>query len=317
MASSSLTLGTRGSDLALWQANHVSGLLRDQYSDLDIRIHVIETEGDQIPDAPLWSAGGKSFFTKEIDRALLEHEIDLAVHSLKDLETQNPPGIVIAAVPERANVSDALLSRSGKSIADLPLGSVVGTGSLRRRAFLLNLRPDLTVKSLRGNVPTRVQKLDSGEYDAIVLATAGLVRLGLKDKISSELPTDVFLPAVSQGALGICCRADDAGTRSLLEKLNDVSAASATTAERALLREIEGGCHAPLGARGLIEDNILTLEGKLCSISGETVLTVSESGFLNQADDIGRRAGQRLLEEGGRDLLTQIEREVEDLKHEQ
>ncbi len=311
-----VVIGTRGSDLAMWQARHVQSILSARYADLEISIQTMTTQGDQIPDAPLWAAGGKSFFTKEIDHALLAGDIDIAVHSLKDLETQSPDGIAIAAVPERENPSDALLSRNGQTLADLPLGSTVGTSSLRRRAFLLSLRPDLVIATLRGNVPTRVQKLEAGDFDAVVLATAGLNRLGLASKITSRLPLSHFLPAVSQGALAICCRSDDGWTKEILASLNDEAAFGATTAERALLNEIEGGCHAPLGALGEVKGNDLTLNAVLCAPDGQTKISASANGSVAHAEAIGRQAAHEILDNGGVDLLKEIERQVEDLKNE-
>ena len=246
---SALRIGTRGSALALWQAQRVAALIGAQPGGPAVELVHIKTEGDLRTDVPLWAVGGRAFFTKEIDRALLAKEIDIAVHSLKDLSTTLEPGIELAAVLKREDPRDALIARAGvASLADLPRGARVGTSSLRRRAFLARNRPDIVTAELRGNVPTRIEKLQRGEYDAIVLATAGLVRLGLDGHISARLPTQDFPSAVSQGAIGVCARSEDNTALRWLHGLDDSLARLTTTAERALLKRIEGGCQVPLGA---------------------------------------------------------------------
>ena len=237
-----LRIGTRASKLALWQAHHVEGLLRAQPGAPAVEVVHIRTSGDVQGSVPLWQVGGRAFFTREIDQALLERRVDVAVHSLKDLATQLEPGLTLAATLARADPRDALVSRDGRPLAALPRGARIGTSSLRRRAFLARLRPDAVLTELRGNVPTRLERLQRGEYDAIVLAAAGLARLGLDGHITEYLPPRDFPPAVSQGVIGVCARADDATTLGWLAALDDPEARLAATAERALLRRIEGGC---------------------------------------------------------------------------
>jgi hydroxymethylbilane synthase len=266
----------------------------------------IRTEGDARTDVPLWALRGRSFFTKEIDRALLEGSVDIAVHSLKDVATAIEPGTTLAAVLPREDPRDALLSRAGVRLAELPQGARVGTSSLRRRAFLSRLRPDLTLLELRGNVPTRIERLDRGDYDAIVLATAGLTRLGLAHHITEHLPADAFPPAVSQGAIGICARADDSHTRQWLSLLDDVPTRLAVTAERSLLSRMEGGCQVPLGALAQVRDGRLFLGAAVCSLDGKRFLAGQDeaSAELAAAADLGKRVAQRLLDQGAAELIA-------------
>jgi len=231
-----LRIGTRGSALALWQAHHVEALIGSQPGAPAVELVRIKTEGDVRTDVPLWQIGGRAFFTKEIDKALLGNEIDIAVHSLKDLSTVLDPGIELAAALEREDPRDAVLSRSGARLMDLPKGARVGTSSLRRRAFIARLRPDIELLELRGNVPTRIERMKNGDYDAIILAAAGLRRLELDQHISQLLPVDEFPPAVSQGAIGVCMRTGDSDAGQWLKKLDNRASRLATTAERALLR---------------------------------------------------------------------------------
>src|ERR1700684_4472080 len=248
MRRAALRIGTRASALALWQAELVAAQIRREFGAPAIELVHISTEGDERTDVPLWSVGGKAFFTKEIDRALLAREIDVAVHSLKDLATQLEPGTALAAVLAREDPRDALVSRAGELLRDLPPGARVGTSSLRRRAFLAHARPDLAALELRGNVPTRIERLKTGAYDAIILATAGLKRLGLEEHITCHLPVKEFPPAVSQGAIGVCVRADDEHARRWVAALDDRAARLTTTAGGALLASVEAGCQVPLGA---------------------------------------------------------------------
>lgn len=244
-----VVIGTRGSRLALWQTNHVADLLRAAAPGLRVEIQTISTRGDRILDRPLAEIGGKGLFTEELERALRDRTIDLAVHSLKDLPVQDPDGLVIGAIPKRATPNDALIARDASSLDDLPRGAKVGTSSLRRKAQLLLKRPDLEVVDLRGNVETRIAKvLERNEIDAAVLACAGLERLGLGHLISQVLPADVMLPAPGQGALGVQCREDDTELLALLEKLDHADTRAEVTAERALLDGLGGGCQAPIGA---------------------------------------------------------------------
>jgi hydroxymethylbilane synthase len=256
---------------------------------------------------PLWQVGGRAFFTREIDQALLERRVDVAVHSLKDLATQVEPGLTLAATLKRADPRDALVSRDGRPLAALPRGARIGTSSLRRRAFLARLRPDAVLTELRGNVPTRLERLQRGEYDAIVLAAAGLARLGLDGHITEYLPPQDFPPAVSQGVIGVCARADDAATLAWLAALDDPEARLAATAERALLRRIEGGCQVPLGALARMQDGRLRLDATVCALDGGRALTASAEAPATAAEAaaLGVRVAEELLARGAAALISQ------------
>ena len=295
MTGNTLRIGTRASALALWQARHVAALLRALPDAPQVELVPIVTSGDLQTQVPLWAVRGRAFFTKELDRALLEERIDLAVHSLKDLPTELEPGLALAAVLEREDPHDALVSRAGAPLAALPRGARVGTSSLRRRAFLARVRPDLELLELRGNVPTRIERLERGDYDAIVLAAAGLKRLGLAARISERLsPTD-FPPAVSQGAIGICARAADTSTRGWLIRLDHPATRLATTGERALLRRIEGGCQVPLGALAQLEDTRIAMRAVVCALDGTSSLAAA--GQCAAEADAARALGERLAGE--------------------
>ena len=304
-----LRIGTRASALALWQANRVADLIRAQPGAPVVELVHIKTEGDMRTDVPLWAVDGRAFFTKEIDRALLANEIDVAVHSLKDLSTVLETGVRLVAVVERQDPRDALLSRAGATLADLPAGSRIGTSSLRRRAFLAHLRPDIQAMELRGNVPTRVEKLQKGEYDAIILASAGLARLGLEKHITTRLPTTDFTPAVSQGAIGCCMRAGDAEVTRWMSPLDNLQARLETAAERALLRHIEGGCQVPLGALARVDGNQLKLYSQVCALDGSKQVIVEGTCVPNidEAVALGQRLGEELLSKGAASIIA-IER---------
>ncbi len=305
MSAPPLRIGTRASALALWQARHVEGLLRAHPGCPPVELVHIKTEGDIQSELPLWQVGGRAFFTKEIDRALLEGKVDLAVHSLKDLSTQIESGLTLAATLTRADARDAFLSHDGRRLADLPAGARVGTSSLRRRAFLARKRPDLAHVELRGNVPTRVERLRRGDYDAIILAAAGLTRLNLDQHVTQLLAPEDFPPAVSQGIIGLCARAGDAATLRWLLPLDDREARLAATAERALLRRIEGGCQIPLGALAMVTDRFLRLEATVCSLDG--VDSVSARGAapasVDEAASLGERVADELLARGAGGLM--------------
>ncbi len=305
MGARTLRIGTRASALALWQANRVSDLIRALPGAPAVELVHIKTEGDMRTDVPLWAVDGRAFFTKEIDRALLADEIDVAVHSLKDLSTTLEAGVELVAVVERQDPRDALLARTYKTLADLPTGARVGTSSLRRRAFLARMRPDIKPVELRGNVPTRIEKLERGEYDAIILATAGLNRLDLSKHISAYLPVEEFTPAVSQGAVGCCARASDAETLSWMKQLDNRAARLATTAERALLRRIEGGCQIPLGAIARIAGDQLHLYSAVCALNGTRhVSAVGNSDTtLNAAEKLGENLAEQLLVQGAARII--------------
>jgi hydroxymethylbilane synthase len=309
-ARATLRIGTRASALALWQARHVAAAIGRQPDAPEVELVHISTEGDQRTDVPLWSVGGKAFFTKEIDRALLAREIDIAVHSLKDLATLLEPGTHLAAVLARENPSDALLSKSGAQLHELPPGARVGSSSLRRRAFLAHARADLKPLELRGNVPTRVERLQSGGYDAIILATAGLKRLGLQGHITCELPVRQFAPAVSQGAIGVCTREDDEHAKRWLTVLDDRAARLTTTAERALLRSVEGGCQVPLGALATLVGEELHLHVSVCALDGSSMLTAEGriAAQIHNAEVLGRCVAEELLAKGAQRLIADVRR---------
>ena len=301
-----LKIGTRQSLLALWQSNHIAACLRKQYPDCEVVLKKIVTKGDRILDVPLAQIGGKGLFTKEIEEDLLSGEVDLAVHSLKDMPTVLPEGLCLTAITERANVGDAFVSNKYNSFAELPLGAVVGTSSLRRKAQLLAARPDLTIRDLRGNVDTRLRKLDEGLYDAIILAAAGLERLGHGDRIKAVIPSSVCLPAVGQGALAIECRTNDAEVRQMLDFLNDVPTVYATNAERAFLGLLEGGCQVPIGVHADVEGDKIKIEAIIAALDGSTVLRDTIEGAATDAVALGQELGKKMLANGGQEILAAI-----------
>ena len=304
-----LRIGSRGSQLALWQANHISALL--QARGHDVEIEIIHTTGDKITDVPLAMVGtkgglGKGIFTKEIEEALAAGRVDLAVHSLKDLPTELPPGFEIAAITEREDARDAFCSRLYKNIEDLPQGARVGTSSLRRQAQLKAIRPDLDIHPLRGNVDTRLRKVEQGEYAAIILAAAGLKRLGKMELVKQIIPAEIMCPAAGQGALGIEIREGDAATREQLAFLNDSAARAATTCERALLNSLGGGCQVPIGAFAKTHNGSLHLESIVADPDGSKVLRDSRDGRIEDAERLGQAAGTALLARGGDQILEAV-----------
>jgi len=301
MSALRLRLGTRASPLARWQADWVAGELEKR--GVDVELVLISTQGD-VKTGPLGQIGGQGLFTKEIQRALLDRQIDLAVHSLKDLPTADVAGLSLAAVPERESIADVLVCNPAKSITELPKNARVGTGSLRRRAQLLHQRPDLQMLEIRGNVDTRLRKLDAGEYDALVLAQAGLHRLGLDARISGVIPISVMLPAIGQGALGIETRAADASTRQILAPLNHEATHQSVIAERTLLATLRGGCLAPVGAWGRVENSLLLLDGVVLSGDGKQRIAASASGSPSAADEIGIEVAQQLIAQGAEKLIA-------------
>jgi hydroxymethylbilane synthase len=301
-----LRIGTRASALALWQARHVESLIRALPGAPPVELVPITTTGDVRIDVPLWAVRGRAFFTKEIDRALIEDRIDVAVHSLKDLPTAMEPGLALAAVLEREDPRDAIVSRTGAPLSQLPAGARIGTSSLRRRAFLTRARPNFRLLELRGNVPTRLERLERGDYDAIVLATAGLKRLGLEHRITQRLSPEEFPPAVSQGAIGVCTRADDALSRTWLQPLDDLPTRLATAAERSLLERIEGGCQVPLGALATVTDRSLHLYAAVCALDGSRLLIASGSAAAAgpAAEALGVRVATQLIADGAGGLIA-------------
>lgn len=301
-----VVIGSRGSDLALNQAHYIAGRLRAVDPAIEVVVEIISTKGDRITDVPLSQVGGKGIFTKELEVALLNKEIDLAVHSLKDLPTELPGGLILAAITERENPADAFISASGKGLLELPQGAKVGTSSTRRQVQLKAVRPDLQLVDLRGNVPTRLRKLHSEGLDAIVLAAAGLNRLGLSEHITCLLPPEHMLSAVGQGALGIETREDDTELMALLQKIHDPDTTAAATAERTLLDAMGGGCQVPLGALATVEGDQLHLQACAFSPDGTRVIRAAESGGVDDPVGLGRRVARALIDAGASAFLTQM-----------
>jgi hydroxymethylbilane synthase len=303
-------IGTRGSALALWQANFIASALKRAH-DVESELIRIRTSGDRMQSAPVAQIneqigsenGSKGIFIKELEEALLAGTIDLAVHSMKDVPTETPKGLTFAAITRREDPRDCLVSRKGRTLKTLPSGARIGTSSLRRQAQLRHHRPDLDVVDLRGNVDTRLKKLDAGEFDAIVLAAAGLNRLGLANRITQILDEDVMLPAVGQGALGIETRAADNSVRDLASVLDDADTRSCVTAERALLEELQGGCQVPLGAYACLRGGELHLEAAVFSAAGSEYVRESENGPAEEAREIGLRLAAALIESGAERIL--------------
>jgi hydroxymethylbilane synthase len=302
-----LRIGTRGSALALWQARSIARVLRET-TGAEPEIVIIKTSGDKFQQASFSQIGTKGVFIKELEDALLDERIDLAVHSMKDVPTEMPEGLTIAAIGKREDVRDALLSASGATLASLPQGARVGTSSLRRQSQLLHARRDLRMLELRGNVDTRIEKLKRGDYDAIVLAKAGLDRLGLSADISEVLPQEVSLPAAGQGAIGIEARAADAATLRVLTTLEDAETRSAVTAERSALAGLGGGCQVPIGAWGRIEKGKLVLDVGVLSADGKQRMWEKDSGLPAEAEAIGKRVAQKLRDGGAAALLERESR---------
>lgn len=303
-----LRIGSRGSKLALWQAQNIQELLRS-VSRADSEIVIVKTSGDAMPNAPIAAVGTKGVFIKELEDELLAGRIDLAVHSMKDVPTELPTGLAIIATPKRADPRDCLLSRDGVKLDALPRGAKVGTSSLRRQCQLKRRRPDLDIREVRGNVDTRIRKLDAGEFDAIVLAKAGLDRLGLSARITEILQPEIMLPAVGQGAMGIEVRIEDNEILDLTLPLNDAATEHAVTAERALLQRLEGGCQVPLGAWARIENqNELMLDAAVFSADGAESVRRQISGSPADAAALGRQLAENLLDSGADAILNSLTR---------
>lgn len=308
-----LVVGTRSSQLALWQADFVIGELAKKYPELVVEKRLMTTKGDKILNAPLAKIGGKGLFTKELETAMLEGEIDIAVHSLKDMPVVVPEGLVITAITQRADPGDAFVSSKYESFQQLPAGAKVGTSSLRRKAQLLHARPDLQIEDLRGNVNTRLRKMEEENFDGIILACAGLKRLGFGDKIRQVLPRTMCLPAVGQGALAIECRQVDKETRELLEFLNDRCTRLCTEAERGFLATVEGGCQVPVGVHAVSAEAGIRVEAVIASLDGSTLLRDALEAEVKNAQEaraVGVNLAEKLLARGGREILRSIGIEV-------
>jgi hydroxymethylbilane synthase len=303
-------IGSRGSDLALWQANFVKDALVNKFPDHNFEIKIIRTTGDEVMDVALSKIGDKGLFTRQIESQLLSGSIDIAVHSLKDLQTEQPDGLTIGAVCLREMPNDILISKNGK-IDDLPQGAKVATGSLRRRSQLLNYRPDLEIVEIRGNVPTRLRKFDESDLDAMVLAYAGLHRLGFGERISQLIPFDIMLPAVGQGAVAVEVRDPDHEVLDVIASLNHRETRIAITAERAFLRRLEGGCQVPIGAYAALHEDELTLTGVVGSLDGKVMFRQTTSGELDEAETLGTQLAEDLIDNGAADLLNAVRDEVE------
>jgi len=301
-----LVIGTRRSKLALWQAEWVHARLRELEPELAVSLKRIKTTGDKILDTPLASIGGKGLFVKEIEEALLRGEIDLAVHSMKDVPTRLPAGLEILAIPEREDPRDVLITLNKVSLERLVPGSRIGTSSLRRQAQLLHYRPDLSIQILRGNLDTRLRKLEAGEYDGIILAAAGIKRLGWSDRVTEYLSPDVSLPAIGQGALALEGRTDDGFVREVVARLDHHPTRIAVTAERAFLERLEGGCQVPIAAHAAITNGTLTLSALIAGVDGRRLVRDSLQGPMRDAHRLGVELAERLLARGGDEILKEI-----------
>lgn len=310
MAPKLLRIGTRASQLALWQANWIKSELERQYPGITVELVKIKTIGDKILDVPLAQVGGKGLFVKEIEEAMLRGEIDLAVHSMKDVPTDFPDGLGLVVTTEREDPRDAFIS-DGVKFADLPKGARIGTSALRRQAQLLKVRPDLEMVIIRGNVETRIRKLKEDNLNAVILAAAGLNRLGFTNVITELLSTELSLPAIGQGALGLECRLNDTATREALAFLNHPPTAAAVEAERALLKRCEGGCQVPIAAHGTVSGETLNLVGFIASVDGRQTVKDQISGPASKAAELGIELADRLLAAGGKAILEEVyQREI-------
>lgn len=301
-----ITVGTRGSKLALWQAGHIAERLILLSPGIRVEQKRIVTTGDKILDVPLAQIGGKALFTKELELAMLAGEIDLAVHSLKDMPTELPAGLVLAATTERIDPHDAFVSRNYRKLDDLPKGAVLGTSSLRRKAQLLRLRPDLNIVSLRGNLDTRLQKLDEGQFDAIVLAAAGLRRLGWSSRITALLSPEECLPAVGQGVLAVEIRDEDQRVFPLVSQLDDGPTRACVTAERSFLERVQGGCQAPIGVFGRFDAGKVVLKARILSLDGTRCVETEKADSAENAVALGRSLATQMLNAGAQQILAEI-----------
>ena len=301
-----IRIATRESPLALWQAEYVSSALRTHHPELQVELVPMTTKGDQILDSPLAKVGGKGLFVKELERAMLADKADIAVHSMKDVPMEFPEGLGLAVICEREDPSDAFVSNHHASLEALPEGSIVGTSSFRRQCQLKQARPDLDIRDLRGNVGTRLAKLDAGDYDAIILASAGLIRLALKERIRERLPFNVSLPAGGQGAVGIESRSEDLETLRLLQCLHHSETAARVTAERAVVNRLQGGCQVPIAAFAELSGETLNLSALVGSLDGQTVYRSERSAPVQEAEQLGVRVADELLQQGAAAILEAL-----------
>ena len=306
MFEKTLKIATRQSPLALWQANYVKDRLQQLYPDLIVELVPMVTKGDVILDSPLAKIGGKGLFVKELENALLNKEADIAVHSMKDVPMQFPEGLGLAVICKREDPRDAFVSNSYRTFTELPQGAVVGTSSLRRQCQLKALRPDLDIRSLRGNVGTRLSKLDNGDYDAIILASAGLIRLGLADRIASFIEVEQSLPAAGQGAVGIECRTDDVQVKQLLAPLADAETTCCVLAERAMNNHLQGGCQVPIGGYAVLQQGQLYLRALVGDVDGSQIIRAEGKSAVENADVLGVQIAEQLLAQGADKILQSI-----------
>lgn len=305
-----IKIGSRGSKLALWQANWVKSALQSENPSLAVDISVIKTKGDKILDAPLAKVGGKGLFVKEIEEALLNGEIDLAVHSMKDMPSEIPEGLCVGAIPERESPNDVLIAKKGELLSELRPGAIIGTSSLRRAAQLKYSRPDIEILPLRGNLDTRIRKLETENMDAIVLAAAGMKRLGLESRITEYMDENIMLPAVGQGALCIEIRKSDPEIEGAISSLNHPETEAAVNGERAFLHRLEGGCQVPIAAHGTIKNGTFTICGLVADVNGTAMIKDTLSGPVESSENIGVRLADRLLEMGAKPILEALKADV-------
>ncbi|MFZ7134999.1 hydroxymethylbilane synthase [Avibacterium avium] len=301
-----LKIATRRSPLALWQANYIKDRLTQLYPQLTVELVPMVTKGDVILDTPLAKIGGKGLFVKELENALLNGEADIAVHSMKDVPMQFPAGLGLSVICKREDPRDAFVSNSYRTLDELPEGAVVGTSSLRRQCQLKALRPDLNIQSLRGNVGTRLSKLDNGDYDAIILASAGLIRLGMADRIASFIDTETSLPAAGQGAVGIECRTDDVETQQLLAPLADAETTACVLAERAMNNHLQGGCQVPIAGYAVIRDNQLYLKALVGKTDGSLIIRAENQSAVENSQELGVQVAESLLKQGADEILQAL-----------
>jgi len=301
-----IRIGTRASALALWQAEWVKSELEKKYPGMTVSLTKIKTTGDKILDVPLAQVGGKGLFVKEIEEAMLANEIDIAVHSMKDVPTMFPDGLHLSCITEREDARDALLTRNNMKFKDLPQGATIGTSSLRRQAQLMSVRPDFKIAQLRGNVDTRLRKLKEGQFDAIILAAAGVRRLGLAENVSEYIDPSISLPAIGQGALGIECRVDDRELNDLIAFFNHQDTRTCVTGERALLRRLEGGCQVPIACYGQMMNGKLHLIGLVGSVDGKRIIKETIEGEADKAEKLGVTLAEKLLSKGADVILREV-----------
>ena len=306
MSDQTIRIATRKSPLAMWQAEHVADALRRAHPDLEVKILGMSTQGDKILDTPLAKIGGKGLFVKELEERMLSGDADIAVHSMKDVPVELPAGLHLAVILEREDPRDAFVSNHHASLTVLPQGARVGTSSLRRQCQLADRRPDLEIIPLRGNVNTRLRKLDEGEYDAIILAAAGLLRLGFAERIRGFISTEDSLPAIGQGAIGIECRTDDARVNGLLQPLHHAPTAARVLAERAMNRRLEGGCQVPIGGHATLDEDELHLRGLVGTVDGSEIIRAEISGPQSDAEHLGSALGEELLQHGAAEILREL-----------